>query len=261
MSRITHNGVRYTFDHGKFHFVFGSNLAGRHGRGAARDARLYFGAINGHGEGHQGQSYALPTKDHNLKTLPLREIKKHALQFLQHADRTPEIQYMLTRIGCGLAGFDDSEIAPLFANVPKNVWLPRSWQRIIAPDNEFRLIIAGSRAFTNFGQLANTVDKLLTDKSKTNQIVVVSGRAKGADLLGEQYARKRSGFLIDRWPANWTKFLKPAGYLRNFAMAWWSDAAVIFRVDKSVGSTRMAEIALREGLQTRLIEITKQASN
>ncbi len=105
-------------------FVFGSNLAGRHGKGAALYARLHHGAIYGQGFGYQGNSYAIPTKDAQLRTLPLPKIKGWVDVFLAFADTTPGLTFRLTPIGCGLAGYDFAQIAPMFASAPPNVMLP-----------------------------------------------------------------------------------------------------------------------------------------
>lgn len=101
-------------------FVFGSNLAGRHGRGAALTARREHGAIYGQGEGLQGHSYAIPTKDHNLNTLSLTAIQRHVAKFLAFARATPNTRYFVTAIGCGLAGHYPEDIAPMFADAPPN---------------------------------------------------------------------------------------------------------------------------------------------
>ena len=108
-------------------FVFGSNLAGRHGRGAALEASLRHGAITGQGEGRQGDSYAIPTKDARLKTLPLPVIKQSVDRFLVYAAAHPELVFRVTRIGCGLAGYTDPQIAPMFKNAPLNCQLPDGW--------------------------------------------------------------------------------------------------------------------------------------
>jgi len=107
-------------------FVFGSNLAGRHGAGAAKYAREKHGAIYGQGEGLQGTSYAIPTKDENIKTLPLTEIEKHVNVFLMFAKEHPELNFVVTPIGCGLAGYKYHQIAPFFkdALAIKNIHLP-----------------------------------------------------------------------------------------------------------------------------------------
>lgn len=108
-------------------FVFGSNLAGRHGKGAAKTALLHWGAIYGQGHGLQGSSYAIPTKDAKIRTLPLTEIAKYVIIFLDFADDHPELTFFVTAIGCGLAGYTPAHIAPLFRSVPDNVRLPEDF--------------------------------------------------------------------------------------------------------------------------------------
>lgn len=112
-------------------FVFGSNLAGLHGGGAARAAHKKYGAEWGVGYGAKGRSYALPTMSSIGHVLRLDEIAIHATRFLQHAAAHPESTFVLTRIGCGIAGYSDSEIAPLFANAPANVVLPHEWADLV----------------------------------------------------------------------------------------------------------------------------------
>jgi hypothetical protein len=109
-------------------FVFGSNLAGRHGAGAALFARQNHGAIYGQGIGRQGNSYAIPTKDFSIHTLPLNHIRDYVNEFLQYARANPELQFQVTRIGCGLAGYTDSDIAPMFKGAPANCHLPEGWR-------------------------------------------------------------------------------------------------------------------------------------
>ncbi len=88
-------------------FVFGSNLAGRHGKGAALHARQFYGARNGVGVGFVGRSYAIPTKDERIRTLPLNRIRPYVDAFLAFARDNPELEFNVTRIGCGLAGYSD----------------------------------------------------------------------------------------------------------------------------------------------------------
>jgi hypothetical protein len=111
-------------------FVFGSNLAGRHGKGAALTARLEHGAIYGQGRGIQGQSYAIPTKDEFLKTLPLWQIGEYVAHFLDFARAMPQYTFNVTRIGCGLAGYTDADIAPFFKDAPANCNLPIEWRNV-----------------------------------------------------------------------------------------------------------------------------------
>jgi hypothetical protein len=108
-------------------FVFGSNLAGRHGKGAAKYARDNYGAQYGNGWGPQGQSYAIPTKDENLKTLNLAAIEYACQCFLVYAREHPELEFDLTPIGCGLAGYKREQIKPFFKDAPSNVHFTKEW--------------------------------------------------------------------------------------------------------------------------------------
>lgn len=105
-------------------FVFGSNLRGMHAGGAARAAYHKFGAVMGQGVGLQGQSYAIPTMQGGVET-----IKPYVDEFIEFARQHPELTFLVTRIGCGIAGFRDEEIAPLFAEAHElsNVVLPPNW--------------------------------------------------------------------------------------------------------------------------------------
>ena len=111
-------------------FVFGSNLAGRHGKGAALTAFRTHGAIYGQGYGMQGNSFAIPTKDENLNTLPINKIEKYVNNFIKYATLNPDLMFQVTRIGCGLAGYEDEDIAPLFASAPINCILPVGWRNL-----------------------------------------------------------------------------------------------------------------------------------
>lgn len=128
-------------------FVFGSNLAGRHGKGAALLAKEKFGAVPGRGWGlmmPRAASYALPTKDENLKPLSLGEIGQNIALFEGFAKATPFREYLVTAIGCGLAGYQPEDIAPLFigheyvwslGGLPVNMSLPESFWRVLIPAN------------------------------------------------------------------------------------------------------------------------------
>ena len=109
-------------------FVFGSNLQGHHYGGAARIAEEKFGAIFGQGVGLQGQSYAIPTMHGGVDV-----IKPYVDEFIEFAKQHPELTFLVTRIGCGIAGFKDSEIAPLFTAAVgmENVALPQSFMDVI----------------------------------------------------------------------------------------------------------------------------------
>ena len=112
-------------------FVFGSNEAGRHGKGAALCAVKEHGAIYGQPVGLQGNSYAIPTKSYNLKTLRLNIIQEYVEDFLKFAWDHPELIFEVTPIGCGLAGYQPWQIAPMFKDVPENVYLPGAFLSIL----------------------------------------------------------------------------------------------------------------------------------
>lgn len=109
-------------------FVFGSNLRGMHAGGAARVANVKFGAEWGVGVGLTGQCYAIPTMQGGVET-----IKPYTDQFIAFAAEHPELTFLVTRIGCGIAGFTDAQIAPLFSDALKapNVVLPKSFFEIL----------------------------------------------------------------------------------------------------------------------------------
>lgn len=122
-------------------FVFGSNTAGRHGADAALTARKEHGAKYGVGSGPTGNAYAIPTKDGKLNVLNLRIVESLVDSFKRYALLHPELTFNVTRIGCGLAGHADWEMAPMFKGAPANcrfdkLWLPylhegaRLWVRL-----------------------------------------------------------------------------------------------------------------------------------
>lgn len=112
-------------------FVFGSNEAGRHGMGAALTAKRKFGAQQGVGAGPTGRCYAIPTKNGWLRALTLRQIGVNVKQFLDHARSTPDKTFLVTEIGCGLAGYEPKDIAPMFKGAPDNVHLPASFIKVL----------------------------------------------------------------------------------------------------------------------------------
>lgn len=109
-------------------FVFGSNLEGHHGGGAALTAYEKFGAIWGQGVGLQGQSYGIPTMHGGIEA-----IQPYVDEFIDFAKEHPDLIFLVTRVGCGIAGFHETEIAPLFepAVTVENIWLPRSFWNVL----------------------------------------------------------------------------------------------------------------------------------
>lgn len=117
-------------------FVFGSNLAGRHGKGAALYARQHYFARLGDGIGRTGNAYAIPTKDASLRTLPLDTIRNCVDGFLTYARANPDLEFLVTAIGTGLAGYSHKQIAPMFRSAPDNCELPKEWAEFTAPPRE-----------------------------------------------------------------------------------------------------------------------------
>lgn len=115
-------------------FVFGSNYSGKHGAGAAYLAWNKFGAEMGVGEGLTGQCYALPTMDESFNTLSLNDLKEKIEKFVKVCNKYPEKIFLLTKIGCGIAGYSPAEVASLFKNflpLPSNLILPREFHEIL----------------------------------------------------------------------------------------------------------------------------------
>lgn len=257
-------------------FVFGSNLAGRHGAGAALTAKNLHGAVYGKGFGLFGNSYAIPTKDGRgrrdltdpKETLPLEKIAYYVGEFLTFAKNHPKHTFYITRIGCGRAGYKDEQIAPLFAGAPTNCILPEGWREMCNTDatnatnsvdtysqtaaatnvpescpKSFKLVIAGGRYFKDYDLVVRTADHLLANKiTEGMEIHIVCGEAKGADALGKQYAEER-GFILDSFPADWDKQGKSAGYRRNEKMAKHCDAVLAFWDGESKGTKHMIDLA------------------
>lgn len=119
-------------------FVFGSNLAGRHGAGSAKEAVEKHGAIYGKGIGRQGNSYAIPTKDIVMQVLKLREIKYFVDIFIKYATQFPTLKFNVVAIGCGLAGYKPEQIAPMFAKAPINVRLPEEFLKVLGRESATR---------------------------------------------------------------------------------------------------------------------------
>lgn len=115
----------------------------------------------------------------------------------------------------------------------------------------FRVIVAGSRSFDDYGMLCETLDTLLKEKKKTHDISIVCGKARGADTLGERYAIER-GYGVLEFPAKWDEYGKSAGHIRNEEMARNADALVAFWDGQSAGTRDMITLAKRNGLSTRV---------
>ena len=211
-------------------FVFGSNLAGRHGAGAAKFAREHHGAVYGQGVGFQGSSYAIPTKDRTLALLPLDRIAFYVNEFTDFAIAHPEMKFQVTPIGCGLARGNETreervrEIAPLFkrARNYRNIQLPkefdpkngttykwRDFDAWIDPSPNFvpkdvknlYVGIVGSSHAQYTESYRKTIDGILS-KYNPATTVIVSGGAKGVDTFGVNQAKAKGFEIIEFKPVH-----------------------------------------------------------
>lgn len=113
----------------------------------------------------------------------------------------------------------------------------------------FKVIVAGSREFNDYELLKNKLDHLL--QTVVGEIEIVSGTARGADQLGERYAKER-GFKVKQFPANWDTLGKRAGYVRNEEMAKYADACVVFWMNESRGTKHMIDLSEKYNLKLRI---------
>ena len=116
----------------------------------------------------------------------------------------------------------------------------------------YKIIIAGGRDFMGDNLLKEKVNKILQEKRVTHKIVIISGCARGADTLGVRYASENI-FDVDKYPADWDKYGKKAGYMRNVEMAENADALIAFWDGKSKGTKHMIDIATERNLPIRVI--------
>jgi hypothetical protein len=152
-------------------FVFPSNLAGRHGAGAAKFS-LKLGSIWGKPIGLMGRCYAIPTKDRYIKTLPIIKIKPFVDDFIEWAILNPDNIFLVTAIGCGLAGYTAKDIAPLFKEaVPlENIHLPQSFWNVLITKNILKIL---SEELEPYKTVADElcIDGVLTSEEKINEFI------------------------------------------------------------------------------------------
>lgn len=118
-------------------FVFGSNLAGRHGKGAALTAYQEHGADYGNGIGRMSNSYAIPTKNRELQPLALEVIRHYVSKFITYAHYNSSLDFQITRVGCGLAGYTDARIAPMFSGASNNCYFDSAWKPYLGDKHNY----------------------------------------------------------------------------------------------------------------------------
>ena len=117
-------------------FVFGSNESGIHGAGAAK-AALSKGAVLGVGFGRQGRTFALPTKDWRIDFMRKPVIEHYVARFIAYADVNRDLEFQVTRVGCGLGGWEDKDIAPMFRDAPPNCYFDTVWRPYLREGQEY----------------------------------------------------------------------------------------------------------------------------
>lgn len=132
---------------GRHVFVFGSNKLGIHGAGSAKTATSHWGAIEGIGSGRSGNSYALVTRLSPQRSVDIAQLRREIRKFLKYAHDHPELVFLMTAVGCGMAGFAPAIVAPMFVAMalPANVILPIEWSSVIPP-----VYHAGVKFFDNY---------------------------------------------------------------------------------------------------------------
>lgn len=229
-------------------YVFESNVLGMYEKGSQLYARNKRNAATGIGEGITGTAYAIPTQDSPKQYMSLVEIGEHISVFLDFAMKNSDMLFQVNRIGCGVGGYTDSEIAPFFSNAPTNCMLPGIWSKLFNSAIS-RIIVAGSRNIISEELVCSKLDELLGNSVERT---IVSGTARGIDTIGEKWAVSNN-MPVDRFPAEWDKYKKEAGYIRNTLMAWYSTGAILFWDGKSPGTKHMRDIAVSNKLPIKVV--------
>lgn len=237
-------------------YCFGSNQRGIHGKGSALTAATFFGAKKGQGEGISERSYAIPTKDQNLKSLSLNQIQHHIERFLDTSELFSDMHFFVTKVGCGLAGYEEPQIIKLFDELyPKyersfisNVTLPTSWQiELGLIPKERYIIVAGSRTVDDRAYIERVLEV------HNIKGTIISGNARGVDTVAIQWA-KASGYKTISVPAPWEFYKgdKRLGRMRNWIMANIATDCIVIWNGESPGSKHMHSIALESNLDTQM---------
>lgn len=228
-------------------FVFGSNLAGQHLGGAAAFAAEHYKAEFGVGEGPTGKSYALPTKDEHLDSLPLADVQWHVEQLLAFARTQRDARFQVTRVGCGLAGFTDEQIAPMFKKTSDNVFLPGRWLSLNRQLDKARLFVEGTEEFS-----AERIEKSLNESTAPwgNHIEVVTTGVGAVNDIVRAWARRKdfpwTPFLKDE-----TKFQDQADIVLDAQLAWYCTHAIVYHGQVEGPSVRRMEALRKEDLKVR----------
>lgn len=174
-------------------FVFGSNLAGQHIGGAAKQAHEEFGAEMGVGEGMTGQCYAFPTLGKNFEKLPLHMLMRSVRKLYNRCLDYPKYVFLLTPVGTGIAGYDVSEIAPLFKNHPRNIVMPEEFEEFNSTNTKIMIEKVSETYKVSDGTYSIRVDKNLAKKTPRitlrtfhgeNEFVFKNSKPEAVEAIG-----------------------------------------------------------------------------
>lgn len=218
-------------------FVFGSNTQGRHGKGAARFAKDNFGAIYGQARGLQGKSYAICTKDLTKEYQPSiipSKIIKEIKDLYNFALKNPNLLFYIPYKGKGenLNGYSCEQMARMFATceeIPNNIIFEEEFCKLVEyylpflNTKDLVVVINGSRQFNDYSLLEEECYKILNKYIEEGKnIIIREGNASGADTLAARFANENN-FKLEVYKAEWDKFGKGAGFLRNIDMIKGKD--------------------------------------
>jgi len=232
-------------------FVFGSNLAGRHGKGAAKFAVEHYGAKYGVGQGPTGSAYALPTKNEQIKSLTYDEVAWHCNEFLGYTKSKKDDLFQVTRIGCGLAGFTDDKIAPLFKDAPSNVFLPARWLSILDKLQRARLFVDGVRYLdsTQVANIVSKVEKIIKPWGKRFELVTDCNSPVSEAL--QAWACKNS-IAWTPFPKN--KYLAGDYHSYDVQIAWYCTHVIEFTPKIDLIQEKRQNFFKQEGLKVKTID-------
>jgi hypothetical protein len=173
-------------------FVFGSNLAGRHLAGAAFQAKEQFGAEDGVSEGLTGRCYAFPTLDKHLRRLPLWRLEEARDLFFETARQNPHLRFLMTKVGCGIAGYPENQMRSLFREAPANVVLPEDWQPTTQPMN-ILITITNDAGESVFRAETLSVDSAIQELGRFERHFLPSLiPSDEPELTGKEYAEQEA---------------------------------------------------------------------
>ena len=233
-------------------FVYGSDFNGSTNSGAAMFAHKYYGAQQGIGDGPNGQSYALPIKNEASRNLSLQDINYNVRNFIAYAKERRDLFFMVTRIGCGVGGYDDNTIAPMFNKVPDNVWLPGKWLMLLNHLDRARLIVEGSEEYTDTSHIEHVLNN--DTKFWNRKFEIVTSDKSNVSKIASSWCR-RNELPWTPIVSNPDKFGNDAEKVRNLQMSWYATHLIAYHDNLDANTEHIIKCANNEGLRTKICNI------